>query len=277
MLYPDPNLDALIAVALAEDLRTGDVTSEALIPADATGRARIEARHRLVLCGQPLVQRLLERWGPGVEVSWCAEEGAWVEGVVGHLEGRMRDILAVERTLLNFMQRMSGVATHTRAFVEAIEGTGARMVDTRKTLPGHRVLDKYATRVGGATNHRAALDAGILIKDNHIAAVGGVGEAVRRARAAAPHCLRIEVEVEDLPGLDEALEAGAEVILIDNFTPAEAAAAVQRVAGRAMVEASGGITLETARAYAEAGVDLLAVGALTHSAPAVDLALEHDG
>jgi nicotinate-nucleotide pyrophosphorylase (carboxylating) len=176
--------------------------------------------------------------------------------------------------MLNFLQRMSGVATQARCFVDAVAGTRARIVDTRKTLPGWRVLDKYAVRVGGAHNHRAALDGGVLIKDNHLAAGGGITRTVRRARADAPHVLRIEVEVESLEGLAEAIAAGADVVLIDNFTPAQAAEAVALAAGRVILEASGGITLANVRAFAEAGVDVISVGALTHSVIAADLALE---
>ncbi len=273
---PTPHLDALLDLTLAEDLGVGDFTG-ALVPADAIARAEIQAREPLVLCGAPVVERLLWRFGPGAPaVTWQARDGDALEkgAVVGHLAGSLRTLLALERPLLNLLQRMSGVATLTRRYVDAIAGTGARLVDTRKTMPGHRLLDKYATRVGGAFNHRSALDGGVLIKDNHLAACGGVAAAVERARAVAPHSLRIEVEVEDLEGLDAALAAGADVVLLDNFTPELAATAVARAKGRALMEASGGVDLNTVRAFAEAGVDLIAVGALTHSARAVDLAVE---
>lgn len=285
---PTPHLDILIDLALAEDLGCGDPTG-ALIAADAQAEMVIEARESLVFCGAPVVERVLWRFGPGApSVVWGVAEGARVEAgaVIGRLRGRLRTLLALERTVLNFVQRMSGVATLTRRYVEAIAGTGARLVDTRKTVPGWRLLDKYATRVGGAHNHRVALDGGILIKDNHLLAAGGVAAAVAAARRQAPHSLRVEVEVEDLAGLDAALGAGADVVLLDNFSVALVAEAVKRAAvagaggargatgGRVLIEASGGITLATIPGFAEAGVDLIAVGALTHSAVAADIAAE---
>lgn len=277
---PTPAVDALLDLALAEDLGTGDVTTAAVVPPDAPGTARIEARQALVFCGAPVADRLLWRYGPGAPTAtWAVAEGAAVEAgtVVGHLQGRLVDVLTLERTLLNLLQRLSGVATLTRRYVDAVRGTPARVVDTRKTLPGWRALDKYATRTGGAANHRAALDGGVLVKDNHLAAAGGVAAAVRAARERAPHALRVEVEVEDLAGVDAALAAGADVILLDNFDPPGIREAVRRIRGRALVEASGGVTLETIRAVAEAGPDLISVGALTHSAPAADLAIEIAG
>lgn len=277
MLWPTPHLDALIDIALAEDLGQGDVTSELTIPPGTRGRAALEVRAPLVLCGRPVVDRLLSRYGAGAPaVRWLAEDGAALPGgaVAAHFEGDLRTLLVLERTMLNFMQRMSGVATQARRYVDAVAGTRARVVDTRKTIPGWRLLDKYAVRVGGAHNHRAALDAGVLIKDNHLACGGGITETVRRARAGAPHVLRIEVEVESLDGLREAIAAGADVVLIDNFTPAQAAEAVAVAGGRVLLEASGGITLGNVRAFAEAGVDIISAGALTHSVVAADLALE---
>lgn len=278
-LIPTPHLDALIDLALAEDLGCGDPTG-ALIPRDATAEMVLEARSPLVFCGAPVVDRLLWRFGPGAPaIEWVAGDGAGVSRgeVIARLRGRLRTLLALERTVLNFVQRMSGVATLTRRYVDAIAGTGARLVDTRKTVPGWRLLDKYATRVGGAHNHRFALDGGVLVKDNHLLAAGGVAAAIEAARRQAPHVMRIEVEVEDLAGLDAALAAGADVVLLDNFTPAQVEDAVKRAraaGGRALIEASGGIDLTTIRAFAEAGVDLIAVGALTHSATAVDIAAE---
>lgn len=277
MLWPTPHLDALIDLALAEDLGQGDVTTETTVSPTARGQAVLEARQGLILCGRPVVERVLQRFGPGAPaVTWQFEDGARVEAgaSVARFDGAFGTLLALERTMLNFLQRMSGVATQARRYVDAVAGTGARVVDTRKTLPGWRVLDKYAVRVGGAHNHRAALDGGVLIKDNHLAAGGGITAAVQNARARAPHALRIEVEVESLAGLQEAIEAGAEVVLIDNFTPEQAAQAVALAAGRVLLEASGGISLANVRAFAEAGVDIISVGALTHSVPAADLALE---
>ncbi len=277
VLTPTPALDALLDLTLAEDIGCGDVTTEAVVPPDRVGRGLIVARSPLVFCGAPAVDRLLWRYGPvAPALTWHASEGQAVERdtVIGVLDGRLRDLLVVERPLLNLLQRMSGVATLTRRYVDACAGTRARVVDTRKTIPGHRILDKYAARVGGAANHRHGLDGGVLIKDNHLVVAGSVENAVRAARERAPHALRIEVEVTDLEQIEPALAAGAEVILIDNFSPVEARAAVQQIAGRALVEASGGITLDTVRAFADTGVDLIAVGALTHSAPAADIAMD---
>lgn len=276
-LTPTPHLDALLDLALAEDIGCGDATGAALIPADATATFEIQARQDLIFCGAPVADRLLWRYGPGAPTStWDAKDGDRVTRgtVLGTLTGNVQTLLIIERPLLNLLQRMSGVATLSRQYVDAIAGTGAKVIDTRKTLPGWRMLDKYATRVGGAGNHRAALDGGILIKDNHLKAAGGITAAVRKARANAPHSLRIELEVETLDGLDEAVAAGADVVLIDNFTPAQARTAVERHGKHAIIEASGGITLDTIRAFAEAGVHLIAVGALTHSAVAVDIAAE---
>ena len=274
---PTPHLDVLLDLILAEDIGCGDATSEALIPVEASGRVEIIAREPLVLCGIPVVERLLWRYGPmAPDLRWVKKDGDRIKGgtVIGYMSGRMHDVLIVERPLLNLLQRMSGVATLTRAYVVKIAGTDARIVDTRKTMPGYRTLDKYSTRVGGAGNHRAALDGGILIKDNHLRAAGGITAAIKSARAKAPHSLRIEIEVETFEGLDEALAAEADVIMLDNFVPKDVEAAVARAAGRAIIEASGGINLETVRAFAETGVDLIAVGALTHSATAVDIAAE---
>ncbi len=277
MLWLTPHVDALIDLALTEDIGQGDVTSEVTVPAGTRGRAALEARQAVVLCGRPVVDRILQRFGPGSPtVEWHADDGDFVAAGqnLAHFEGSMRSLLVLERTILNFLQRMSGVATQTRRYVEAVAGTRTRIVDTRKTLPGWRTLDKYAVRTGGAFNHRGALDGGVLIKDNHLAVGGGITATVTRARAQAPHVLRIEVEVESLSGLTEAIAAGADIVLIDNFTPEQAREAVALAAGRVLLEASGGITLSTLRAFAEAGVDLISVGALTHSVTAADLALE---
>ncbi len=276
-LTPTPALDALLDLALAEDIGCGDVTTEAIIPGDQVGGAQIRARQRLVFCGGPAVDRLLWRYGPvAPAITWQVSEGDQVEPdtVVAVLDGRLRDLLVVERTALNLLQRMGGVATHTRCFVDAVAGTSARIVDTRKTMPGHRLLDKYAVRVGGAVNHRHGLDGGVLIKDNHLVCAGGIEAAVALAREHAPHSLRIEVEVETPDQLDAALAVGVDVILVDNFSPVEVRAAVRQAAGQAIIEASGGITLDNVRAFADAGVDLIAVGALTHSAVAVDLSMD---
>ncbi|MSP63964.1 MAG: carboxylating nicotinate-nucleotide diphosphorylase [Myxococcales bacterium] len=267
---------ALIDLALEEDLGRGDVTSEAVLAAEATAGGAIIAKQRLVLFGVEIAEAVFRRVDVGIRFVRRAGDGEELSpgDVVATVDGPARAVLGAERTALNFLQRLSGIATLSRAFVRAVEGTRATVVDTRKTAPGWRALDKAAVRAGGAANHRADLASGILIKDNHIAACGSVGEAVRRARRQAPHGLRVEVEVSTLAALDEALAAGAEVLLLDNVAPQQAREMVERAAGRALIEVSGGVRLSTVRAYAEAGVDRISAGALTHSAPAVDLSLE---
>jgi nicotinate-nucleotide pyrophosphorylase (carboxylating) len=273
-----PDVVRLIDLALAEDLGRGDVTTEAVI--DGGGgpmRAELVAREELVVFGLEVAAAVFTRLDPSIELEAVRGDGA-VAGpgeVIAALRGPAAPILRGERTALNFLQRLSGVATLSRRFAEAVSGTGATVVDTRKTTPGYRVLEKAAVRAGGCRNHRADLGSGILIKDNHIAACGSVGEAVSRARARAPHSLRVEVEIECAAQLEEAIAAGAEVVLLDNKSVEEVAAAAARAheAGL-LVEVSGGITLETAPAYARAGADLISSGALTHSAAAVDIALD---
>jgi len=266
-----------IARFVQEDVGRGDVTTSAVVPVDARGTARIEARVDFVIAGLEVAASCFEYVGPGT-VGWTPllPDGnrALAGDVLARLEGSLHTILTGERTALNLLGRLSGVATMTRSFVDAIQGTPARIVDTRKTTPGLRLLEKYAVRVGGGHNHRFGLDDGILIKDNHVRAAGGVGEAVTRARNAAPHGLVVEVEVTDLSELEEALAAGADAVLLDNMTPEMVREAVTRAGGKALLEASGGVTLDNVRAYAEAGVDLISVGALTHSAPTADVSLE---
>jgi nicotinate-nucleotide pyrophosphorylase (carboxylating) len=274
-----PDVDALIALALREDIGTGDITTEACVPAEARIDARLLARERLVLAGLPFFARVFALLDPAVTVTPRCEEGAEVPGntVVATVSGPARSVLTGERTALNLLQRLSGTATLSRRFAEALAGLPARVVDTRKTTPGMRFLEKYAVRMGGAANHRMTLDSGVLIKDNHIVAAGGLTAAVTRARAAAPHLLKIEVEVTTLALLEEALAVGADVIMLDNMSTAmmrEAVARVRAVAPATLVEASGGLSLGRVREVAETGVDLLSVGALTHSARGVDLSLE---
>jgi nicotinate-nucleotide pyrophosphorylase (carboxylating) len=271
-----PSVDALIALALEEDLGRGDVTSDAIFDAAARARGRVIAKQRLVVSGVEAARRVFARVDACTRFDAVADEGQVLERgeVLAHVEGATRALLGAERTALNFLQRLCGIATHTRRFVDAVAGTSAVVCDTRKTAPGWRALDKAAVRAGGGANHRADLASGVLIKDNHVAAAGGVRAAVERARARAPHTLRIEVEVTALGQIDEALEAGAEVVLLDNMDPAGVRAAVAQIARRAVVEVSGGVTLETVRAFAEAGPDRISVGGLTHSAPAADLSLE---
>ena len=260
---------------LAEDVGRGDVTTAAVVPSGLRGRARIEARAAFVVCGLQVARACFEQLG---EVSWegLLEDGAAVEpgAVLALISGELGAILSAERTALNLLGHLSGIATTSAAFAAAVAGTPARVVDTRKTTPGLRVLEKYAVRVGGCHNHRAGLDDGVLIKDNHIAAAGGISQAVSRARTAVPHGLLIEVEVGDLDGLDEALAAGADAVLLDNMSPELVLEAVRRAGGKVVLEVSGGITLANVRAYAETGVDLISCGALTHSAGYADVALE---
>ena len=262
--------------ALDEDIGPGDATSAALIPADLAGAAHIEAREELVLCGLALAAEVFARCGAVLEP--LMHDGAELEAGahVARLRGPARAILAGERTALNFVQQLSGIATHTRAFCRAVADTGATIVDTRKTTPGWRVLEKYAVRCGGGLNHRVGLFDGILIKDNHIAAVGSGADAVKRAREAGASGLRIQVEVESLADARSALEAGADALLIDNQPPATIREVVALVAGRVPCEATGGVTLENVAEVALTGVDRISVGALTHSAPSADLALEWD-
>ena len=271
-----PAVEALLALALEEDLGRGDVTSEAIFAATDSSSGQIVAKEPLVVAGMAVAAAVFERVDGQTRFIARLEDGARADkgAIVAVVEGRTRALLASERTALNFLQRLSGVATLTRRFVDAVAGTRARIVDTRKTTPGWRLLDKEAVRAGGGGNHRVDLAAGVLIKDNHVAACGGVKAAVERARARAPHSLRIEVEVTAIAQIEEALTAGADIVLLDNFAPADVARAVKQIAGRALVEVSGGVNLDTVRAYAEAGPDLISVGALTHSARAVDLSLE---
>jgi nicotinate-nucleotide pyrophosphorylase (carboxylating) len=262
---------------LAEDIGRGDRTTQLVVPPGHQGRARIEARSEGVIAGTAVTALCFSEVG-GDQVKWVPEaaDGDKVGpgDVVARVDGSLAAILTAERTALNLLARLSGVATLTERFVTAIHGTDATIVDTRKTTPGLRMLEKHAVTAGGGTNHRFGLDDGILIKDNHIAAAGGVGVAVQRARAGAPHGLRIEVEVQSLDELIAAMDAGADSVLLDNMPPEQVRRAVEQAGGRVVLEASGGITLANVRDYAATGVDLISVGALTHSAPIIDLSLE---
>ena len=265
----------IIRLALAEDIGRGDLTTEATIPVDAQATAEIEQKAPGVLCGLPVIEAVFAELDPRVEVIRRAEEGSWGDRrVVARLQGPARSILTGERTALNFVQRLSGVATASYRAREAVAGTNATVLDTRKTTPGHRVLEKYAVRVGGCRNHRAGLDDAVLIKENHIRAAGGIAAAVAAARTRIGPAQQIEVEVTNPAELDEALAAGAELILLDNHTLDGLRAAVAQTAGRARLEASGGITLDNLAAVAGTGVDFISLGALTHSAGAIDFSLE---
>jgi nicotinate-nucleotide pyrophosphorylase (carboxylating) len=277
-LYP-LQYESLLRAALAEDLgRAGDVTADATVDAEARVSARLVARAAGTVAGLEVALATFHLLDPAIAVERLADDGGRVRAgaLLARISGSARPILAAERTALNLLGRLCGVATLTTAYVEAIAATGARVVCTRKTTPGLRALEKYAVRCGGGANHRFGLDDAVLIKDNHLVVAGGVAAAVERARRHVGHLVRIEVEVENLAQLDEALAAGVEAVLLDNFDVATLRGAVVRVAGRAITEASGGITLATARAVADTGVDLLSVGALTHSAPALDVALDFE-
>jgi len=275
--FPHHLAGPAVAAALAEDLgRAGDVTSAATIPSDATASAAIVARKPGVLAGLPLAEAAFRALDPAVEFTAERTDGDVLEAgdVVARIVGAARPMLAAERVALNYLCHLSGIATATAGLVAAVAHTGARICDTRKTAPGMRAFEKYAVRCGGGANHRFGLDDAILIKDNHIAVVGGVAAAVRSARAHAGHLVAIEVEVDTLEQLAEAMTAAPDAVLLDNMTPAELREAVRLVAGRAMTEASGGITPATVARIAESGVDLISSGWITHSAPALDLALD---
>ncbi len=271
----NPQIVEIVRLALAEDLGPGDVTTRLTVDPLSLARAEIVAKQDLVLFGVAPARLVFGQVDPMVDFKAVAADGQRLSAgeVVVALRGPAASILMAERVALNFMMRLSGVATLTARYVEAVRGHKARIVDTRKTTPGLRALEKAAVKAGGGANHRVGLYDGVLIKDNHIAAVGSVGAAVRKARAGAAHTLRIEVEVENLAELKEALEAGADAVLLDNMSPAMMAEAVKINAGRAMLEASGGITLANVAEVAASGVDLISVGALTHSASSVDLSL----
>jgi nicotinate-nucleotide pyrophosphorylase (carboxylating) len=276
-LLPPPLIEAAVDRALREDLgRAGDITSAATIPAGARADAVIAARQPGVIAGLALAEAAFRRMDAALSFDPHLSDGSRVEpsAIVARISGNARAILSAERVALNFLGRLSGVATLTRRYVDAVAHTRARITCTRKTTPGLRALEKYAVRCGGGANHRFGLDDAMLIKDNHVAVSGGVAEAVRRAKACAGHLVKIEVEVDTLDQLEEALAAGAEAILLDNMPPATLRQAVAMTGGRAVLEASGGITLDTVAAVAETGVDYISSGAITHSAPALDLGLD---
>jgi nicotinate-nucleotide pyrophosphorylase (carboxylating) len=266
-------VDTIVCNALAEDLGKGDLTTRLTVAKDTRARAEIAAKERAIVAGLPLLRKVCDAVGGGIDVAELVPDGTSVTtgDALAALAGPAHRLLAAERVMLNFLQHLCGVATLTNRFVTAVSGCGCRIVDTRKTIPGIRVLEKYAVRVGGGFNHRHGLDDGVLIKNNHITAAGGVSAAVAAARAGAPHGLKIEVECSTLGEVGEALTAGAEIILLDNMTPEVITEAVRRIGGRALTEASGAIDLDNVRAVAEAGVDIISVGALTHSAPAIDI------
>jgi nicotinate-nucleotide pyrophosphorylase (carboxylating) len=267
---------AIIRLALNEDIGRGDLTTEATVAPGARARAELLQKAPGVLCGMPVVEAVFAELDPDVRVTRLAEEGSWSDErrTVARIDGPAAAILSGERTALNFMQRLSGVATASYRAAQLVAGTAAAVIDTRKTTPGLRVMEKYAVRVGGCRNHRAGLDDGFLIKENHIRAAGGIAAALDAARRRAAPGQLVEIEVEDLDELDQALAAGAQLVLLDNFDPPLMRAAVERVQRRARLEASGGITLANLAEVARTGVDYISLGALTHSAGILDFSLE---
>ena len=270
-----PRTEHLIDLALDEDAGLGDLTSRAIFPASHRSRAFIAAGQDLVTCGLEVAARVFARVDPALKVRLLVRDGTRVRPgrIVLRVEGPTAALLTAERTALNFLQRLSGIATLSRRFADAAAGTGVRVVDTRKTTPGFRALEKDAVRCGGCHNHRSSLGEHVLIKDNHIAAAGSIGRAVALARGAAPHTAKIEIEAKTMAEVRAACRARADVILLDNMTPAQIRAAVAVIAGRAVIEVSGGVRLETLADYAVRGVDVISVGALTHSAAAADFSL----
>jgi nicotinate-nucleotide pyrophosphorylase (carboxylating) len=274
---PDALIEPIVAAALAEDLgRAGDITSQACVEADAVLDAAFVARAIGVLAGMDCARLAVLRMDPAASFLTLCDDGEKVAAgtAIARVRANGRALLAAERTALNLVCHLSGVATLTAAFVAAVKGVGARIVDTRKTTPGLRAMEKYAVRCGGGNNHRFGLDDAVLIKDNHIAACGSVREAVRRARASVGHTVKVEVEIDRLDQLEEALDEGPDIVMLDNFAIEDLVRAVRITAGRALLEASGGVNQETVRAIALSGVDLISVGALTHSAAVLDIGLD---
>ena len=275
VMYYQGNLDKLIDLALEEDIGTGDITTDHLVPPDTVAQATIVAKEELILAGMDVARRVFQRLDPlvGFDVHLADGQTAPLGSTVVSIKGNLAALLMAERTALNFLQRLSGIATHVHAFVNTLRGHSVRLVDTRKTTPGWRVLEKYAVRMGGGANHRMGLFDGVLIKDNHIAVSGGIRTAVERIRRQVSHLTKIEVETSTLDEVSEALAAGADVIMLDNMDLKRIKAAVSLIHGRALVEVSGGIKRADLVALAQTGVDLISVGALTHSAGAVDLSM----
>ncbi|MEQ8229965.1 MAG: carboxylating nicotinate-nucleotide diphosphorylase [Rhodospirillales bacterium] len=274
---PEPaDIKAVVDAALTEDIGEGDVTTRATVPADTVLTLELNTRQDIIVCGMPVALDVFRRLAPDAEIEVFVQDGQKVsKGTnLARLTGKAQGLLSAERTALNLLQKLSGIATLTRQYVDAIDGTGAVLLDTRKTIPGLRGLSKYAVRAGGGTNHRMRLDDGILIKDNHVAVCGGsVGEAVKRAKDADTG-LEVRAECDTLDQVREAVEAGADSLLLDNMPPPVLRQAVAWVAGRVPLEASGGVKLDTIRAIAETGVNYISVGGITQSAPAVDIGLD---
>ena len=275
-LFNNPQVEQIITLALNEDIGTGDITTLSTIPADKTATGRFVAKEDMIICGIDLAAHIFGRVDPSIELKANFKDGDAVKkgDVIAVVSGNAQNVLTGERTALNFMQRLTGIATRTHASVAEVAGTNAKITDTRKTTPGLRVLEKYAVRIGGGTNHRFNLADGVLIKDNHIAVSGGIQNAVNNARAVIPHTLKIEVEVETKEQLAEALDAGADIIMLDNMSNDLMRECVGIVAGRALVEASGNMGEKSLREVAETGVDIISIGALTHTVKAADISLK---
>lgn len=275
---PAPTIvEKIVRRALSEDIDRGDLTTEACVSRTVMGAAVLHAREPLVMCGLPIVEEVYAQVDALVDVDPHVDDGDSIESgaAVATISGPATSILLGERVALNFVQRLTGVSTMTRRFVDALpQGSSARITDTRKTTPGLRALERYAVRCGGGYNHREDLGAAVLIKDNHIAAAGGIRQAIERAKVRAPHTCRIECEVDTRAQLDEALAAGADIVMLDNFDDAQVREAVHVIAGNAIIEVSGGITLARVAALGAMGVDVISVGALTHSSPSCDLGLD---
>ncbi len=269
------SLDHFIDSALREDIHTGDITTQAVVLPSCQALAHLIAKEDFVVAGLHVVDRVFFKLNPEVVFSSSIQEGTRVKkgDLIAALQGKAADLLMGERVALNLLQRLSGIATVTSQFVALVQGTRARIVDTRKTTPGLRALEKWAVRIGGGFNHRSGLYDGVLIKENHIRAAGGISEAIGRAKAYMAHTLKIEVETENLEQVAEALHAGADIIMLDNMSLDNMRQAVKLINGRALVEASGGVSLETVRPIAETGVDIISVGALTHSPRAMDISM----
>ncbi len=277
-MFPKHIIHKLIQSALEEDVGAGDVTTTVVLTGKEVGKAKAVAKAGLVVAGVEIFRETFFYQDGGLQFTAHCQDGEAVDkgGILAEISGNLGSILTAERVALNYFQRMCGIATLTRQYVEAIKGTRAKILDTRKTAPGFRVLDKYAVRVGGGANHRYGLYDGVLVKDNHIAAAGGISQAMARVREHRPHTLKVEVEVRNLQEVEEALTSGADIIMLDNMTIEDMKRAVAVVQGKAPLEASGNVTLANVKQIAETGVDFISVGALTHSAPAADISLMID-
>jgi nicotinate-nucleotide pyrophosphorylase (carboxylating) len=272
-------INDLIELALREDLLFGDITTDTVVPENHRSKAYITAKSSGIIAGLPLAEHIFKRFDPEIEFIYLKNDGDKVQSGenIAIIEGQTRAILKAERTVLNFLQRLSGIATRTYNLRELVRDLPVRIVDTRKTTPGHRILEKYAVRVGGGQNHRMGLFDAVLIKDNHIEAAGSITQAVKNARTSLPHTVKIEVETETLEQVQEALDAGADIIMLDNMDYETMRKAVEIINGRAIVEASGGINEQTIRQVAETGVNVISIGSLTHSVKALDISLNIQG